>query len=779
MANRSSVFAISVFPASIIRMKTRLVIPWKGTMSLDPTIRQKLVRVISSAAVCGLSFSFIIGEAVDLKAKEIGQWKVDPTYFPSNYLPARPLAKSLGIFSTESVTQSIVAVNSGAGAPPEAPVMPAFQDSLRTILAAPVTIPPPAKEPAVKLAPVAAAPLPAPAPTTANAIMPVAMAEKLESRDVERVLLSIHDATSQLHRTRKPEGAIASNGVAVKSLAVPAPAPETPKLGPNEEVILGDTGNEAVAVSKPKRVVSEETTKEPELAAAATEWQIRGRISEHGKPASGHFEVSLFAKIDQDGNPVGYPLVQQILPAGKLDFQLKVPAKVARGFLYGEFIAAKGGKRSWIAPPMNPWVRGDRQFAELAFAPEDTISSVASSHAPAAQDGFRVTGSVFTLFSQESNQHPQEDVVVKVRGRKESARTDKTGAFSLDLGKIKGTAYLEFLKTGYHPVLLAIPVEGGGQTVRVELASRDAISQIARRLGVHQQTVKGVFLGKAVGTGGKPLKGLSLQLNQKAEGPYYFTEEGFPSLSPKATTSDGRFLFLNVEPGAGFVDASLNGEAIAPFLLSTVEGGELVTKTLTPVSGNIKGRLFNPVSTQGKLLPVSGARLRVEGSADWSNTDSYGAFFVGPVRWMKGELISLEFSAERYNNHRYIMSPDAKRDALNLFAFPATYLGRLAASMDLDLDPHAGIVMGKVSGPSVRIDALAEHSTVNSAKDFYFDTQGKLRGSHTMTEPAFGTYVIFNVPKGRALLQGNDAGGVLRYSEAVVSSPASISIVMD
>jgi hypothetical protein len=67
----------------------------------------------------------------------------------------------------------------------------------------------------------------------------------------------------------------------------------------------------------------------------------------------------------------------------------------------------------------------------------------------------------------------------------------------------------------------------------------------------------------------------------------------------------------------------------------------------------------------------------------------------------------------------------------------------------------------------------------NSAKDFYFDAKGKLRGSHTMTDPKFGTYVIFNVPKGRTLLQGNDSNGALRYSEAIVSTPASISIIMD
>jgi hypothetical protein len=288
-----------------------------------------------------------------------------------------------------------------------------------------------------------------------------------------------------------------------------------------------------------------------------------------------------------------------------------------------------------------------------------------------------------------------------------------------------------------------------------------------------------VFLGKATREDGTPLKGLSVQSVGKAEGPFYFGEDGYPSTELKATTSDGRFLFLNLAPGTDLIESSVGGEAVAPFLLSTVEGGEMVTKTLTPHSGNLHGRLFDPVSAQGRLLPVGGAKIRIEGAPDWSTTDAYGAFSIGPVKWMKGEKIALEFSAEKFNNHRYILQPEEHPGAINLYAFPATYLGRLAKSVDVDLDLYSGIVLGKVSGLQVRIDALADNALTNSSRDFYFDGFGHLRGSHMMTDPKFGTYVIFNVPKGRALLEGSDGDGVLRYSDAVVSSPATISVVMD
>lgn len=751
-------------------------------MPLDVTIRQKLVRVISGAAICGLSLSFIIGEAVDAKAKQIHSWALDPAILPTDFLPLNPSQNALVQFTPESLGNKLVSLNSSPVTETAETVAGAnaiFQDSLRTILAAPIAVEPEAKKEIQAIAPTGkSAPQPKPA-LRAVAAQP----EKLPIQDVERVLLSIHDTTAVLTRPAakrlEDSGAVAVGGIIVKAL---------PSAGSKEPA------REAVVPTQAGRVISSDEVIEGDTATttaslvasdasaphAGEQWLIRGRVVAEGKTEAGHFEVGLFSKIDQDGVPVDFPIVQQILPAGQTEFSLKVPGKLERGFLYGEFVATKSGKRTWIAPPVNPWQRSERQFAELVMPVEDKVSTVAAASAFVAADRketFLIKGTVGTQFA--SKPILQEDVVVKVRGRKESARTDKNGAFRLEIPRVTGIVFLEFLKAGYHPSLVAVPSSENGRVVNVEIASRDAVDQIARRMGVRQITSKGVFFGKAVSKEGEALKGLGLSMNTKADGPFYFGENGVPTSGLKATTADGRFLFFNVEPGTGFVDSNLNGEPIAPFVLSTVEGGEFVAKTLSPLSGSIKGRLFNPVSTRGHLSPVAGARLRIEGSADWSNTDSYGAFSIGPMKWMKGERVSIEFSASKYNNHRYLMVPEERKDTLNLFAFPASYLARLGASMDIDIDSYAGIVMGKVSNLSVRIDAMADHSAVNSARDFYFDATGKLRGSHSMTDPRFGTYVIFNVPKGRTLLQGNDGDGTLRYSDSVISSPASISIIMD
>ncbi len=683
---------------------------------LPLTIQQKLVRVFSSAAVCGLSFTFILGEAIDHKAKDISLWAIDAALIPVHYQPAQPINASLQGIAISELKEKWVAANSANISLPQ------------EMLAA---IPP------------AVIPMEEPAPLKMKVTKVVT--ETLPTAEVEKVLLSIHDATSQLNTIigEEKEGQVLVDGpVVIKSLS------ESKETG-----------------RKPSEIVSLDT------------WSIRGKITSAKKEA-GHFEVGLFSKIDQDGVPVGFPLVQQILPAGIMDFELNIPHKIEKGFLYGVHVATKSGKRTWIAPPVNPRLKQDRQFAELVYQQqEDTISSTASASEKQAPT-FSIRGSVSTFLFSKGAAIPQGDVVVKVRGRKESVRTEKNGDFLLELPILGGTVYLEFLKAGYHPLLVPIATDGGPSTIKVELVSRDAVDQIARNLGLRQLSSKSVFLGKITNPDGTPLIGASFQFSLKADGPFYFGENGVPSAQLKATTADGRFLFLNVEPGTGFVESSAGGEAIAPFLFSSVEGGEAVIKNLVPVSGNLKGRIFNPVGSKN-MTHVARARLRIEGTADWSTTDSYGAFYLGPLRWMRGERISIEFSAEKYQNHRYTLVPDKKVSAINLFAFPASYIDMLTKSMDLDLDPYTGVVIGKVSGKSVRIDALADHSVVNGSEDFYFDAQGKLRGSHAMTDPTYGTYMIFNVPKGRILLHGNDSNGVLRYSDSVVTSPTAISVIMD
>jgi hypothetical protein len=728
-------------------------------MSLEMTFRQKLIRVACSSAVCGLSFSFLFGEAVDQKATLLRTWTPDTTILPLEYLPVQPISRVIEAFHPDTLQQNLLATNSVDPIPAR----------LANIVALPKGLPPlPALAPKDELKFLAAAPTQVDEPKKLEApasVVPVVVAVRGGAPVVSS---AVSAKKSEPAPELKPGDQVIESGVEPKKeQKIVAAAPPS--------------SSKAFVVTDASPLPTEPVHRKPAaMLVSDSGWSIEGQIlgntAQNSEP--GHFEVALYAKRDADGSPVGFPLVQQILPAGKTAFKLSVPAKIEHGFLFGEFVSAHGGKRTLVAPASNPWKRGVKQVAELFLRPDDNvISTAAASMHEAPRDLFRVQGTVNTLFAPAGAPIPQEDVLIKVRGRKEATRSDSKGAFTLDLPKVRGTVFLEFLKAGYHPVILAVNAEDP-KPLAVALASRHAVDQIAQRMGISQGSSRGIFIGRAVGADGAALHGLTAQLSVKADGPFYFDDDGQPNRDARGTGADGRFLFLNVESGVVYVDAAVNGEPVAPFALSTVEGGELVQKTLQPVSGAIRGRLFNPVSSAPKLSPLAGARVRVEGSTDYVTTDSFGAFTIGPIRWMKGERIALEFSAERFNNHRYLINAD-NSGPLNLFAFPAAYISHLAQSMDVDLDPYAGIVMGKITGASVRVDAMADHSLTNNAKDFYFDSHGRLKGSHEMTDSRFGTYMILNVPKGRAILEGSDANGMLRFSESIQSSPSSVSVVMD
>lgn len=792
-------------------------VPWKGTLTVHPRVQQKLIRVVSSAAVCGLSFSFIIGEAVDQKAKSLALWEVNPALLPAHYAPTAPILQAYSNFPFLRAQETWVAINSfQPGQLPDPAPMPTFQDSLKTILASTETNS--KVETAPKLEAVSKTDSTTPSASSVTSQQIAAGKDEViigetfgpEEKNVQQILTSIQDARSQLAppEMQNDRAVISSGNVMVKlvderngSQAIERTSDRTIEgasdktetqspISSQDQVIIGGgtvepagSQNGSSTNDSSSSVVAVATKPNEKESQSSKDWIVQGRVLANSRIEKGHFEIGAFAKIDQDGMPVGYPAAQKILPNGVTEFSLKIPKKLDRAYLFGEFVSNKSGKRTLLTSNQSVWNKNQNGSLEFRFGATDTVSSIAAAATGAtSSSGFetgkmKISGTVSTLFVK-SGAIPQEDVVVKVRGRKEATRTDSAGNFQLEVPAVNGTIYLEFLKAGYHPSLYSIRSRAAASGIKVQIASRDAVEQLARRLGHRQLTAKGVYFGK-VTKSGVAVKGATVQMSLKAEGPYYFNDDGVIDRQLKSSSGDGRFIFFNVDPGTGVVEVGDSGEMVAPFSLSVVEGGELSFKELSIVAGSIKGRIFNPVDGRGKLLPISGARMKIEGSSEWTNSDSYGAFHLGPLKMIKGEPISLEYSSEKYNNHRYLVYPNEDPLGLNLFAFPANYLGRLAQSMDIDLDSTSGIVMGKVSNLSVRIDALADHSPVNSAKDFYFDSKGKLRGSHTSTDSRYGTYIIFNVPKGRALLQGIDSTGSLRYSESVVTSGATISVIMD
>src|SRR4051812_19298529 len=103
-------------------------------MSLDLTFRQKLIRITCSAAVCGLSFSFVVGEVVDREAKLLRTWVVDPAILPVQYLPTRRVVAAMEKLESPVWREQLVAINSLPGV--SAPGSLEAADTLKIAIAA-------------------------------------------------------------------------------------------------------------------------------------------------------------------------------------------------------------------------------------------------------------------------------------------------------------------------------------------------------------------------------------------------------------------------------------------------------------------------------------------------------------------------------------------------------------------------------------------------------------------------------------------------------------------
>ena len=696
--------------------------------------QKKLIQVVAGSAIAGLTISFIIGEMVDQKAKLLTVWRQDAKIFPAEYSFEKPLLATIDLISSDKVAEQLLAANKEA---------PAIQVAKEQPAVAPI--------PELKLG----------------------KTEKFDQKslkktmEMDRVHLSIQEATQKL--TTKTETVIEDGTVTVSS----APSLESKSVGTASYIYVN--GSKIPTIQNPVSVPK------------ASSWAIQGtvKVANAQKQSGGHIEISAFASIDPDGAPIGAPTRQNILPFGQRNYKLKLPPDLDKAYLFGEFVAAKTGKRTPLflnrPNPITPSGKGVI-VADMSAAYGDQTASLSAAPqiSSASHEMIKIRGKIATMFAKQ--RIPQDEVVVKIRGRKEAARSNKAGAFELTIPKVKGSLFIEFLKSGYHPTIYRYEV-GDKEEIEINMAARSAVEQVANMVTVRQASNKGVFIGTVMGSDGLPLKGVSFQSSLRGEGPFYFSEEGIPTADRRQTSSDGRFIFFNLEPGIGFIEAQQADETIAPFSLSVVEGGEMLERKLVLDQGKIKGKLFNPIETRKKPVPIAGARVRIEGSTEWVNTDSQGSFSIGPLKLFKGETSVLEISAEKFHNHRYQLKNSqiiSQAKDKNFYAFPASYIRSLAQTVDVDIDSTAGIILGMIVGPSLRIDALSDHSGMNSARDFYFDKKGSLRGgNHSMTDPNFGTFIIFNVPKGNTMLQGNDSTGSLTVSEGIGTGSSAISILME
>jgi hypothetical protein len=514
--------------------------------------------------------------------------------------------------------------------------------------------------------------------------------------------------------------------------------------------------------------------------------RIRGLVGIHENDYSGHFEVGFYGRRNSNGIPIGAPIAQAILGNQKTKFDLELPSR-ASGFLYARFIPA--GKQALDIQEWNGYpheialaeVDGNDLVVQIPIARKSSLTTTSS--AP-IRDYMELQGNLVAMFSETPI--ALDRVKVRIRGTKYESYSDATGNFTLKVPKMNGRVLLELLKSGFMPRVEELRVSSGVTKYNIgelALANFEAVRHMAATMGLNQSSSKSVLILDVRGRDGLPLPSVGGKLSIKNEGPFFFSEKGFPQSDLSATSSNGKMIFFNVEPGFGAMRLSLLGEVMNPFVVSTVGMGDMVVKKVQFGGGErrIRGRIWNAVS--GATSPAVGMKLRLYGVNESVESDETGAFELSGTRFVPGEELLIEASGEGFYNHRYSLIIPKTNDpieSLELYAFPQKYVNQLATSVELQLDSENGLLIGKaMRGEKIRIDTLMDHSRNNAAKDYYFDKKNIIQGAHSQTDPEFGTYTVFDVSAGRVLIHGKDASGEIRYSDIGFFSPSTINVILN
>lgn len=524
---------------------------------------------------------------------------------------------------------------------------------------------------------------------------------------------------------------------------------------------------------------------------AAGKIRIAGTLSAEAESFPGHFEVGFYRAIGSNGIPVGAPSPQAILQIQQRQFVLEVP-RAAKGFLFARYIGSESGKsiREWHGYPQLIDLAdlvGEQIALQIPINRATYLAGVKSS-SEKKENIVTVRGRVLAMFAK-GNAVAVGDTVIRARGTTAETRSAADGSFALELRGFEGKLVLEYLRGGFAPVIEEVEVDKGKNILDLaptEIPSLANLQKLAQSVGVRMVSASSILiLGMQGRYSNSGIPGASVELNLKGEGPFYFSDKGLPQAALKSTTMDGRAIYFNVSAGVATLESYVLGEPLAPTMISALGAGEVQFKrvALPDRETKVTGRVLDPVSNPiGAPLPIAGARVRIVGSDRWTETDSLGAFELPQSRFAKNSDIVLEMSRRGFYNHRFVIRNKSLRreqEDLTLYAFPQIYLNRLAKSVDVQLDPNKGMIIGSVGhSERLRIDTLLDHSDNNEARDFYFDAHNLIQGTHAYTEPGFGTYAIFNVSPGRALIHGYGTNGVLRYGDLSFISASTISIVV-
>lgn len=266
---------------------------------------------------------------------------------------------------------------------------------------------------------------------------------------------------------------------------------------------------------------------------------------------------------------------------------------------------------------------------------------------------------------------------------------------------------------------------------------------------------------------GAPVAGARVELSGSDKAQLvYFNELYLPDKDQQTTSSNGLFVYLMVEPGLQFVRAHVRGRTlpamVVPSEANHVSYVEMQADELRTASLQVYDVIEGRKKSIGATITVLGteAYLDSEGRED--------------IQYISGNgLMMAEATVGRgYEISRVHLSRQTKE--VHIPVVETEWLNRMAARQKLNIQPDAGVVMGRVADADFSV-SFDQDIDLSEVVILYFNKDGQFVG--TQSGPAGGGFVAFNVPEGLLTLTFVPMGGEQVLTRLLVSEPGVVSMV--
>lgn len=323
-------------------------------------------------------------------------------------------------------------------------------------------------------------------------------------------------------------------------------------------------------------------------------------------------------------------------------------------------------------------------------------------------------------------------VTVTLPGLTMSAETNKSGRFHHPGLLHDSQVIIRTNKKGYWGT---IALSDNYEQRSLQVYPEKMIQALTQFMGTDADiSDHGIIFGKAE-IDGKPADGVQLELDDdNAVGPIYFNALQLPDSNLEATTSNGLYAYIRLEPGVHVLKAKKLGKALPSKTFISDAGAVSAVNIEITDRQKATARVFDALTGQ----PVP-ATLEFFGSDRNVFTDDGDVV----VKYHSGEdLMFLEAEVARgYFRARQIVSRN--QTYMNFPMVRHTWLDEIGNQARVNRMPQTGVAVGFVRGAEFEI--LSSES-MGGAQVLYFDAGGKYVGQSY--GPRDGGFIILNAPQG-------------------------------